>query len=194
MDTGPRKAHTRPRVTLRIHTRTALLSTGLLVGLTAVGCGGGGGHVATPGGTASTAGAPPATAVVPSNAGSAAGRTRGSGALTMAGLGTLAFTCRGTPTQLTGTLAGRIAASETVHVQDAGLAHVRSGHLQPPAALSVRVRGAVMLWHVVQETEGSTTDVMLRLTFAPGCAEMRWSSLVLTIDHTGSWQPPSPWL
>ncbi len=141
-----------------------------------------------------TAGPLPAAGTIPPAPGTAGGRTRATGTLTMAGIGTLSYSCRGTPPELTGTLAGRIAATETVHVQDGGLVHIRSGQLQPPAALTVRTRGAVMLWHIVQGTEASTTDIVLRLTFTPGCTEMRWTSLVLTIDHTGNWHPPSPWL
>ena len=170
----------------------------MIVGLAVTGCGGSGHATTTVTATSSagaqSAGAVQAAATVPATPGSANGRTRGTGTLTMAGVGTLTYSCHGTPPQLAGTLAGRIAATETVHVQDGGLTHLLSGRLEPPARLAVRVRGAAMLWHVVQNTEGSTTDVVLRLTFAPGCAEMHWSSLVLVIDHGVGWRPPAPWL
>lgn len=130
----------------------------------------------------------------PPHKGAASGTSTASAALTIPGLGTLNYNCGGSPPSPHGVLGGRVLATETVHVQDGALTHLRAGQLGPPAKLAATASGRVMLWHIIQSNEAQTTDAVLRISFDPDCSSARWSTSVRTFGHQGRWRVPAPWL
>ncbi len=173
--------------------RRPALPIGLAVVTLAAGCGGRGSsnaHRSTQAG----GGPLPRSAQTPLRTGASGGTTAAVAALTIPGIGTLRYSCSGSPQSAHGLLGGRVLATENVHVQDGSLTHLRAGQLGPPAELSASARGAVMLWHIVQSDEARTNDVVLRIAFSPACSAARWSTSVRTIGHQGQWRLPAPWL
>src|SRR5438067_10719351 len=85
------------------------------------------------------------------------GRTGPSGAIRLASLGTLGYRCDSGG--VSASLGGRVTATERVYVEGERHRHLRAGAVQPPPLLGVAgVRDRMLVWHIIQSTEGSTLD------------------------------------
>jgi hypothetical protein len=122
------------------------------------------------------------------------GRSGPSGAIPVAALGRISYRCAAGA--VTASLGGRVAATERVYVEGDQRRHVRAGTVQPPARLTVAaVRDRTLVWHIIQSTEGSTLDGIVRVRFgAAACSPVRWTSFIGVISHVGHWVAPRAWL
>jgi len=67
--------------------------------------------------------------------------------------------------------------------------------MPPPRVAVARVRDRVLVWHIIQSTEGSTLDGIITVRFgAAECSPVRWTSFIGVISHAGYWTAPRAWL